>query len=53
VIDTNVVVQALRSGHPYQPILEAWIQGRLSWAVSTEILLEYQEEIVRLSHEER
>ena len=48
-IDTNTVLQALRAGHPYAPILDAWIHGRLTWAVSTDILLEYEEVITRMS----
>lgn len=48
-IDTNVVLRALCGGNPCQPILEAWIEGRVTWAVSTEILLEYEEVVTRLS----
>ena len=29
--------------HGYRPIFEAWFRGELRWAVSTEILLEYEE----------
>ena len=48
-LDTNTLVQALASGHPYHPILQAWISGRLTIAVSTSILLEYEEVITRMS----
>lgn len=48
-IDTNVVVQARASGHVYFPILNACVAGRLTWAVSTGILLEYEEIISTLS----
>ena len=48
-IDTNTVVQALASRHPFFPILEAWVEGRVTWAVSSGILLEYEEVIIRLS----
>ena len=48
-IDTNTVVQALAEGHPFHPILDSWIQGRVAWAVSTEVLLEYEEVITRMS----
>lgn len=50
-IDTNVVLQARASGHPYFPILDACVAGRLSWAVSTGILLEYEEIVSAMSGE--
>jgi predicted nucleic acid-binding protein len=48
-IDTNTVVQALAQHHPFHPILDAWVAGHLTWAVSTPILLEYEEVLTRLS----
>ena len=48
-IDTNTVVQALALHHPFHPILDAWVVGHLTWAVSTPILLEYEEVLTRLS----
>ena len=48
-IDTNTVVQALAEGHPFHPILDAWVAGRVTWAVSTAVLLEYEEVLTRLS----
>jgi len=48
-LDTNTVVQALADGHDFHPILEAWVGGQLAWAVSTEVLLEYEEVLTRLS----
>ena len=48
-LDTNTVIQALADGHPFHPILDAWVAGRFTWAVSTEILLEYEEVLTRLS----
>jgi putative PIN family toxin of toxin-antitoxin system len=48
-VDTNTVVQAIARNHPFHPILEAWVDGELSWAVSTPILLEYEEVLTRLS----
>jgi predicted nucleic acid-binding protein len=39
-IDTNMLVQALAQHHPFHPILDAWVAGHLTWAVSTPILLE-------------
>ena len=48
-LDTNIVVQALAEAHPFHPILDAWVAGRSTWAVSTEALLEYEEVLTRLS----
>ena len=48
-LDTNTVVQALAEGHPFHPILDAWVAGRITWAVSTELLLEYEEVLTRMS----
>jgi len=48
-LDTNTVVQALAEGHPFHPILDSWVAGRLTWAVSTAVLLEYEEVLTRLS----
>ena len=48
-IDTNTVVQSLAQGHPFHPILDAWVAGQISWAVSTEVLLEYEEVLTRMS----
>ena len=48
-MDTNVVVQARAVGHAYFPILDACVVGRLTWAVSTRILLEYEEIVTTLS----
>jgi len=48
-LDTNTVVQAMAEGHSFHPILDAWVAGRVTWAVSTEVLLEYEEVLTRLS----
>jgi len=48
-LDTNAVVQALAQHHPFHPILDAWVAGHLTWAVSTPVLLEYEEVLTRLS----
>jgi uncharacterized protein len=48
-IDTNVLVQARAREHRFYPILNAWVSGRYRIAVSTGILLEYEEVITRLS----
>ena len=43
VMDTNTVLQILSRQNPARPLIEAWLAGGLIWAVSTEILLEYEE----------
>lgn len=43
VIDTNCLLPMLSLTHPSRVIREAWAKGRFNWAMSTEILLEYQE----------
>ena len=53
VVDTNAVLGAFTEGHAHRPILDAWLEGRLTWAVSTEILLEYEEILTRRSGQER
>jgi putative PIN family toxin of toxin-antitoxin system len=52
-IDTNVVVQATASSHPHHTILNAWLAGQFTWAVSTPILLEYEEIHLRLGRADR
>ena len=48
-IDTNTLVQALAAGHAFRPIMDAWVSGRITLAVTTPILLEYEEVITRMS----
>jgi putative PIN family toxin of toxin-antitoxin system len=43
VIDTNCLLPMLSLTHPSRVIREEWAKGRFTWAMSTEILLEYQE----------
>ena len=50
VIDTNVVLSMFKRGHPHRPIFDAWAAGRLRWAISTEVLLEYEETAARMTH---
>ena len=45
VLDTNVVLQARSPLHAFHRILEAWKDGTFTLAVSTSILLEYEEVI--------
>ena len=47
-LDTNVLVQARAAGHAYFPILDACVAGRVTWAVTTGVLLEYEEVITAL-----
>lgn len=42
-VDTNVLLPMLSLTHPARTIRQAWMQGRFIWALSTEILLEYEE----------
>ena len=41
VLDTNVVVSAVRHGSVTRQVAEAWYQRRFHWLVSQEILDEY------------
>ena len=51
-LDTNIFLQARAGGHAYFPILDAWVAGKFTLAVSTGILLEYEEVIARMSGRE-
>ena len=42
-IDTNVVLGMFGRNGPWLPIRQAIVGRRLIWAVTTEILLEYEE----------
>jgi predicted nucleic acid-binding protein len=42
VLDTNVFVSGIFFGGPPGTILEAWQDGRIDFAVSLEILTEYE-----------
>ena len=46
-IDTNVVVGMFGHNGPWRPIRQSLIDCRLIWAVTTEILLEYEEVAAR------
>jgi uncharacterized protein len=52
-LDTGVFLQIFGRKQPFYPILRALLDARLTLAVSTEILLEYEEVITRLSGAER
>ena len=46
VIDTNALISIISARHPHRIIRLAWMRGRLAWALSTEILFEYEEQLV-------
>ena len=48
-IDTNVLVQMFGSRAPHGAIKQSLADGAIEWAVSSEILLEYEEVVGRLS----
>ena len=48
VIDTNVVIQASDGSHPYSKIIDGWVDGKFLWAVSTDIMFEYEEVMTRM-----
>ena len=52
-LDTGVFLQIFGRKQPFHPILRSLLDGRLILAVSTEILLEYEEVTTRLSGAER
>lgn len=52
-LDTNIFLQIFGRKQPYYPIFRALLDGRLTLAVSNEILFEYEEVITRLSGAER
>ncbi len=52
-LDTNVLVQAAKAGHPFHEIFAGWLQRRFLWALSHDILIEYEEMLTRLSGRRR
>lgn len=42
-IDTNALMEMLSRTHPSRAILSLWVRGRFEWALSNEILAEYEE----------
>ena len=48
VIDTNVVLTMFKPSDSNWRIFQSWAANRLHWAVSTEILLEYEEVMARM-----
>lgn len=49
VVDTNVLVQLLGRATPFPALRRALEQGRMEWAVSTMVLMEYEEVVVRMA----
>jgi putative PIN family toxin of toxin-antitoxin system len=52
-LDTGVFLQIFGRKQPFHAILRALLDGQLTLALSTEILLEYEEVIVKLSGGQR
>ncbi len=52
-LDTNVFLQIFGRKQPYHQILRALLDGRMTLAVSNEILLEYEEVTTKLSGAQR
>ena len=52
-LDTNVFLQIFGQRQPFYPILRSLLDGRITLAVSTPILLEYEEVTARLSGKDR
>lgn len=53
VVDTNVLVSLFGKKSPLWPLRRALQEGAIEWAVSTPILLEYEEVICRMASRER
>jgi putative PIN family toxin of toxin-antitoxin system len=52
-VDTNLLLQLFGRSRPYGRLTDALQHGRLGLAVSTEILLEYEETVTHLSGRDR
>ncbi len=52
-LDTNALVQLFGQASPHAPLKRALLEGRLTLAVSTQILLEYEEVICRQAGRKR
>jgi uncharacterized protein len=48
VIDTNVMNGMFVARHPHAAIRHAWHAGSFKWALSTDILQEYEEVLARM-----
>jgi predicted nucleic acid-binding protein len=52
-IDTHVLIQAAKAGHPLNVIFTGWLQRKFLWAVSNDILNEYEEILTQRSGRRR
>ena len=52
-VDTNVVLRMRGQAGEFRPLLSALAAGKLRWAVSTDILLEYEEVLIAKCGESR
>ena len=52
-IDTNVLLQAANPDHFFHTIFDGWFQRRFRWALSNDVLTEYEEIISRQSGRHR
>lgn len=50
VLDTNVLLIALPKNSMYRPIFDAIVRGNLELAVSSEVLLEYEEVLTEMTN---
>ena len=53
VLDTNTLVQMFGRASPFAPLKRALLEGRLVLAISTPILVEYEEVVYRCTGRER
>ena len=49
VLDTNCLLMCVSAKSPFHRIWEDFIEGRVAWCISTEILAEYTEVLSRLT----
>ena len=52
VLDTNILIAIIGKKSPFRWIFDCFIQGKIILCVSNEILLEYQEILIRKTSEE-
>jgi len=49
ILDTNVLMSGIFFGGPPSKIIDAWLDGRLTFVVSPEIITEYRRVAIRLA----
>lgn len=52
-IDTNVLLHAAKPDHPFHVIFAGWFQRKFRWAISNDVLTEYEEIITQRSGRHR